>query len=93
MKEFSIKTTGVGCDPDAGSSEKNGGGFVRVVEPTVSVKNYTAQWFRPEIDLNELALLRFKKGWTLRKIAAHFNMPKTNIVTKIRRLKTSKTET
>ena len=58
-----------------------------MVEPTVTVKTYTAQWVRPEIDLNELALLRFKKNWTLRKIAAHFGMPKTNIVKRLKRLK------
>jgi len=70
----------------------NGGGGVRVVEPTVTVKNYTAQWFRPEIDLNELALLRFQKGWTLRKLAAHFDMPKTNIVARLKRLNAKELE-
>ena len=63
-----------------------------MVEPTVTVKNYTAQWFRPEIDLNELALLRFQKGWTLRKLAAHFDMPKTNIVQRLKGLKTQDAE-
>ncbi len=63
-----------------------------MVEPTVTVKNYTAQWFRPEIDLTELALLRFKKGWTLRKLAAHFDMPKTNIVARLKRLNAKKLE-
>ena len=63
-----------------------------MVEPTVTVKNYTAQWFRPEIDLKELALLRFKKGWTLRKLAHHFNMPKTNIVKRLKRFEAKKAE-
>ncbi len=63
-----------------------------MVEPTVTVKTYTAQWVRPEIDLKELALLRFKKKWTLRKISDHFDMPKTNIVTRLRRLAAKETE-
>ncbi len=63
-----------------------------MVEPTVTVKNYTAQWLRPEIDLKELALLRLKKGWTLRKLAHHFNMPKTNIVKRLRHLEAKKAE-
>jgi hypothetical protein len=29
-----------------------------LVEQTVIVKEFTAQWFRPEIDLSELAKLR-----------------------------------
>ncbi|MEK6579133.1 MAG: hypothetical protein AABZ55_07890, partial [Bdellovibrionota bacterium] len=64
----------------------NGGHCPRLVEPSVMVKKYTARWFWPEIDLNELALLRFKKGWTLRRIAAHLQMPKTNIVKKLKKL-------
>jgi len=61
-----------------------------LVEPFVVVKTYTAQWFRPEIDLGELALLRFKKRWTLRRIAAHLGVPKTNIVKKLKRLERSR---
>ena len=51
-----------------------------MVEPTVVAKNYAAQWFRPEIDPDELASLRSVKGWTLRRIAAHLQMPKTNVI-------------
>ena len=50
------------------------------------VNEYTAQWFRPEIDLSELAKLRFGKGWTLRKIANHLGVPKTTIVHRLKRL-------
>ncbi len=71
-------------------SRRIGGGGGRVVEPAVPGKNYTAQWFRPEIDLKELALMRFKKGWILRKLARHFNMPKTKIVKRLKRLDAKK---
>jgi len=43
------------------------------------VKGFTAQWFRSEIDLRELAKL-LKAGWTPRALAAHFVISKSSIV-------------
>ena len=65
----------------------NGGHSPILVEPTVAVKTYAAQWFRPEIDLNELAKLRWDKGWSLRRIAAHLEVPKTTIIKRLNHLK------
>jgi DNA-binding MarR family transcriptional regulator len=36
--------------------------------------------------------LSFKKGWTLRKLAHHLNMPKTNIVKRLKRLEAKKVD-
>jgi len=54
-----------------------------LVESLTVVKEYAAQWFRPEIDLDELAKLRWDKGWALRKIAAHLKTPKTTIIMRL----------
>jgi Zn-dependent peptidase ImmA (M78 family) len=51
----------------------------------VIAKDFAAQWFRPEIDLCELAKLR-KAGWTLKRLAKHFGRPKTSIVERLARL-------
>ena len=48
-------------------------------------KDFAAQWFRPEIDLCELAKLR-KAGWTIKRLAEHFGRPKTSIVERLARL-------
>jgi hypothetical protein len=55
-----------------------GGRFAYLVEPMIVVKNYIYEWKRPEIDLNELARLRFEQGWSLWKLKIHFGcgMPK-----------------
>jgi DNA-binding transcriptional regulator LsrR (DeoR family) len=56
----------------------------------VVVKNYAALWFRSEIDLDELARLRWVMKWTLRRIAAHLGIPKTNIVKGLKCLEQSR---
>jgi lambda repressor-like predicted transcriptional regulator len=49
------------------------------------VKDFTAQWFRSEIDLCELAKLR-KAGWTTRALAAHFGISNSSIVDRLKKL-------
>ena len=61
-----------------------------MVEPTLIVKEFTAQWFRSEIDLCELAKLR-KAGWTTRALAAHFRISKSSIVDRLNRLANPRT--
>jgi len=51
----------------------------------VIAKDFAAQWFRPEIDLCELAKLR-KAGWTIQRLADYFGRPKTSIVERLARL-------
>jgi len=54
-----------------------------LVEQTVIVKEFTAQWFRPEIDLCELAKLR-EDGWKVKDIASHFGASRTRVLDLLR---------
>ena len=56
-----------------------------LVEQTVIVKEFTARWFRPEIDFCELAKLR-KDGWKVKDIAAHMGISKTCVLDRLRKL-------
>ena len=56
-----------------------------MVEQTVIVKEFTAQWFRPEIDLCELAKLR-EDGWKVKDIASHFGASKTGVLDRLKAL-------
>jgi len=66
----------------------NGGPGSKVVEQKVVVRDYPAQWKRPQIDTKELAKLRFKKGWALIRLARHFGLAKSTIGKKLDALKT-----
>ncbi len=61
-----------------------------MVEPRVVVENYTAQWFRQEIDSSELAKLRWIEGRTLRQIAGQLRSSKTTVVRALKRLEMSR---
>ncbi len=49
-------------------------------------KTYAAQWFRPELDLKELALLKFKKGLTIRQIAKKLGVSKSGVTAALKRM-------
>jgi hypothetical protein len=57
-----------------------------VVEPTITAREYKAQWFRPWIDSCELAKLR-KSGWTVKQMAVHFGVCASSIDVRIRAFK------
>ena len=50
----------------------DGWGRSTVIEPLTVASEYAIQWLRPEIDLAELARLRFVEGWTLHRLMRHF---------------------
>ena len=65
---------------------KSGGHCHKLVEPMVTVKENAAQWFRPEIDLDELAKLRWSEKWTQEQLAAHFRRPRATIIRRLKEL-------
>ena len=50
------------------------------------VREYPAQWTLPEINLRELARLRWDQGWTHRQLMGHFGRSKTFIKDRLRQL-------
>jgi hypothetical protein len=72
---------------DSLGSNTNGGRCPTLVEPLVERLLVSVQWKKPEMNLKELAFLRFKKGWSLQKLAAHLQIPKTTIVRRLAGLK------
>jgi len=52
----------------------------------VFVKEVAAQWFRPEIDLDELAKLRWGERWTRKMLADHFQRPRATIIRRLKEL-------
>lgn len=63
-----------------------------VEQPMVVVTEQAVQWFRREIDLGELARLRWEKGFGLRQLAAHFGMPKTSVLRRLKNLEQERTK-
>ncbi|OFZ55804.1 MAG: hypothetical protein A2428_16780 [Bdellovibrionales bacterium RIFOXYC1_FULL_54_43] len=55
----------------------------------VTVKECAAQWFRPEIDLDELAKLRWCEKWTQERLADHFQRPRATIIRRLKELEGS----
>jgi hypothetical protein len=58
-----------------------------LVEPLTVTKEYQAQWFRPRIDSDELARLRWVKKWSLMRIAKHYKRSKAAICGRLKKLK------
>ncbi len=59
--------------PNSGSSTvSNGARGPRVEEPLAWGEEYPIQWQEPRLNLAELAKLRWKKGWSRRKLALHY---------------------
>jgi hypothetical protein len=67
--------------------KKFGGRTSKLCETNVVINEYTARWFRTEIDLNELAKLRWEKGWTTRRLAAHYGIPKSTLLKRLEQAK------
>lgn len=58
-----------------------------LVEPSVVVREYQAQWKRPAIDVAELARLRHVEKWTVEKIALHFKVGVATVWRKLAAIK------
>jgi hypothetical protein len=58
----------------------------RVVEPMAVAKTYPADWKRPDLDLTELAILRWKKKWAIARIAEHLSWSYDSTKMHLRRL-------
>jgi|GEM_PF-5234797 len=80
--EFEFRNLAVTSDR---RTKKIGARGRNLVEQTVIVKEFTAQWFRPEIDLCELAKLR-EDGWKVKDIASHFGASKTGVLDRLKAL-------
>ena len=57
-----------------------------MVEPLVVVSEHLAQWVRPAIELSELARLR-QQGLTVRELMGRYEVSKTTIKSRLRKLK------
>lgn len=62
----------------------NGCPRFKVCEPMTLVREYPAQWVSPEINLHELANLRWNQGWGKGRLARHFGRSKTYIYDRLR---------
>ena len=51
----------------------NGARGPKVVEHLVVHRIYSVQWKRPEINLMELAKLRWKERWSVSRLGIHFD--------------------
>lgn len=54
-----------------GERNCNGGGWTKLLEPLIVVREYPFQWKRSAIDRSELAKLRNIEGWTHEEIGRH----------------------
>jgi len=66
--------------------ETNGDPRFTVCEPMTLVREYPAQWSRPEINLRELARLRKVQGWTHKQLGEHFGRSRSWITGALKQL-------
>ena len=58
-----------------------------MVEPSTVVREHAAMWARPEINLSELARLRFVEGWSIPRLQAYFGAGRTKIKDELKSLR------
>ena len=61
-----------------------------MVAPQVVVRVYSIVWKRPELDLKELAKLRWVHKWSVKRLAAHFDRRPETIQGHLCRVRKSK---
>lgn len=53
------------------------------------VREHKSQWIRPEIDLNELAKLRFGEDWSMDQLRKHFGCGYDSLYQKLNEIEPS----
>jgi hypothetical protein len=57
-----------------------------LLEPLVVMREHPFQWVRPEIDLTELAKLRFIEGWAITRLCRHFSCHQAKVYSALKLL-------